>query len=148
MALIPGQRVVSGSMGQLWLNGNLLAEVKSIETKATINRETVQMAGSYDEDSKITSIACEGTFTVNKVYTREKDFVDDFKNAVDKRFQLFVTLNDPDAYGRESVQLDNCWLNELTIAQFEAGSLLEREFPFGHTFSDVTYPESIEVATI
>jgi len=145
MANTPGQRVISGSKGQLWMNGNLWAEVKSVESKATINRETIQMAGSYDEDSKITSIACEGSIVINKIYSREQEFINEFKEGKDNRFQLFVTLDDPDAYGRESVQMDNCWFNEITIAQFEVGTVLEREFPFGHTFSDIKYPEFIPV---
>lgn len=145
MGAIQGQKVISGSKANMWLNGKLVAEVKSVESKATINRETVQMAGSYDEDSKITSIACEGSFVVNKIFTSEKEFVEGFQKGIDTRFQLFVTLNDPDSFGRESTQLDNCWLNEVTIAQFEVGTLLEREFPFGHTFSDIKYPESIAV---
>lgn len=143
MGDIRGNKVISGSKGSLWLDGKLMAEVKSIESVATINRETVQMAGKNDEDSKITSIACEGSFVMHKVYSTEKEFVDSFKSGIDKRFQLFVTLDDPDSYGRESVQLDNCWLNEITIAQFEVGSILEREFPFGHTFSDIKYSEVI-----
>lgn len=142
--MIEDKRVISGQKGQLWLNGTLYAEVKSIESKATINRETVQMAGSYDEGSKITSIACEGSFVVHKIYTREKEFIEALQKGDDVRFQLFVTLADESAFGRESVQLDNCWFNELTIAQFEVGSILEREFAFGHTFSDVKYSESIE----
>lgn len=141
---IAGQRVISGGSGQLWLNGQLYAEAKSIESKATINRETVQMAGSFDEDSKITSVSCEGSFILNKVFTREKDFIEAMQNGKDTRFQLYVTLDDKDAYGRESVQLDNCWFTEITIAQFEVGSILEREFPFGHTFSDIKYPEFIQ----
>lgn len=143
MGMIPGQRVISGSKGQLWLNGDLLAEVKSIESKATINRDTVMMGGSYDEDSKVTSIGCEGSLVINKVFTREREFVEKLQQGKDERFQLFVTLDDPDAYGRETVQLENCWFNEVTIAQFEVGTILEREFPFGHTFSDIKYPESI-----
>jgi len=143
MGKINGQKIISGSKANMWLNGKLMAEVKSVESKASINRETIQMAGSYDEDSKITSIGCEGSFVVNKVYTTEKDFVESFQKGVDTRFQLYVTLNDPDSFGRESTQLDNCWLNEVTIAQFEVGSILQREFPFGHTFSDIKYAESI-----
>jgi len=143
MGKINGQKIISGSKANMWLNGKLMAEVKSVESKASINRETVQMAGSYDEDSKITSIGCEGSFVVNKVYTTEKDFVESFQKGIDTRFQLYVTLNDPDSFGRESTQLDNCWLNEVTIAQFEVGSILQREFPFGHTFSDIKYAESI-----
>jgi len=143
MATISGKRVISGSKGNMWLNGKLIAEVKSVESKASINRETVQMANLYDEDSKITSIGCEGSFVINKVYTTEREFVEGFQKGIDTRFQLYVTLNDPDSFGRESTQLDNCWLNEITIAQFEVGAILEREFPFGHTFSDVKYAESI-----
>jgi len=145
MAKIAGQKVISGSKGQLWMNGNLWAEVKSVESKAKINREKIQMAGSYDEDSKITSISCDGSIKINKVYSREQEFIEEFKSGKDKRFQLFVTLDDPYALGRESVQLDNCWFNEVTIAEFEVGKVLEREFPFGHTFSDIKFPEFIPV---
>lgn len=144
MALINGQKVISGSKGSIYIDGRLWAEVKSIESKATINRETVQMANSYDEDTKMMSIACEGSFVVHKVYSREREFIEALINGIDKRFQLFVTLDDKDAFGRESVRLDNCWLNEITIAQFEVGTILEREFPFGHTISGVGYEESIE----
>lgn len=144
MAAIPGQRIVTGAMAKLWYNGNLLAEVKSLEDKVTFNRDKVLMAGSYDEDSKVTSTSCSGSFVIYKIYSREADFIKTFQSGIDTRFQLFATLDDPDAFGRESVQLDNCWFNEITIAQFEVGKLLEREFPFGHTFSDIKFPETID----
>lgn len=143
MANIPGQKVISGSKGNLWLNGELLAEVKSIESVATLNRETVMMAGSYDEESKVTSVSCAGSFVLNKVYSTESQFIETFKDGIDTRFQLYITLDDPDAYGRESVQLDNCWFTEITVVQFETGTILEREFPFGHTYSDIKFPETI-----
>lgn len=63
--------------------------------------------------------------------------------AMIPRFQLYATLDDPDAFGRESVQADNCWFNEFTIMQFETGGVCERELPFGCTFSDITLPELI-----
>ena len=145
MGKIVGNRVITGSKAMLYLNGRRMAEVTSVESKASINRETVQMAGSYDEDSKMTSIGCKGSFVVKKVFTLEKDFVEEFQKGIDVRFELFVTLDDPDSLGRESCQLANCWLTEITIAQFEVGKILEREFPFEHTFSDIKYPEYIAV---
>ncbi|MGV7535298.1 phage tail tube protein, partial [Mycobacterium kansasii] len=87
------------------MNGEPYAEVKSIESKATMNRETVQMAGSYDEGSKITSISCEGSFIIHKIYSREKEFIEQIQNGEDVRFSIFVKLDDPSAYGSESVQL-------------------------------------------
>ena len=145
MARIPGQRLVSGTKCHLYVDGNLWAEVKSYEAKTTINRETVQMAGSYDEDSKITSYSSEGSIVVNKVFGRESDFINAFKQGIDKRFQLFSVKDDPDAYGRESTRLTNCWLNEITVDQWEVGTILEREFPFGYTLEDVELPEIIPV---
>lgn len=141
---IRGNRVISGSKGFIWIDGQKWAEVKSVESKASINREDVQMAGDYGVDTKMMSITCEGSFIIHKVYSRERAFIEAFKNGQDKRFQLFVTLDDPDAYGRESVRIDNCYLTEITIAQFEAGTILEREFPFGHRIDDVNYEESID----
>lgn len=143
MAKIAGKRVVSGSKGILCLNGLRYAEVKSVESKASINRDTVQMGGDYDEDSKITSISCEGSFVIHKVFTREKEFVEALQKGDDPRFQLFVDLDDPQSYGKETIQIDNCWFNEITLIQFEVGSILEREFPFGHTFSTANYLNSI-----
>ncbi len=140
---LQGKNIISGSMGRMWINGRLIADVKSVESKATINRETINIAGTFDEDSKITSTSCEGSFIIHKVYTTEREFVEGFQKGIDTRFQLFITLDDPNALGRESVQIDNCWLNEVTIAQFETGSILEREFAFGHKLSDVEYLESI-----
>lgn len=140
---LAGNKQITGSFGQLFLDGTLMADVSSIEAKSTINRETVQMAGSLDEDSKITSISSEGSFVVKKVYSREIDFINAFKEGRDKRFSLYVVLDDPDAFGRESTRIDNCWLNEVTVAQFELGAVLEREFPFGYTLGSVEQQESI-----
>ena len=138
-------KVITGSKGQLYIDGILWADVKSVEAISTINRESVQMAGSYDEDSKVTSISSEGSFVIHKVYSREIDFINAFKKGIDKRFSLYVVLDDPDAYGRESTRIDNCWLNEITVAQFEVGAMLEREFPFGYTLDSVDQQESIAV---
>ena len=145
MAGIRGNRVINGSKGQLWKDGSLWAEVIKVELKAKINRDKVMFAGSIDEDSKVTTISCDGSFTINKVYTRESEFIEAMQDGTDDRFQLFITLDDPDAYGRESVKMENCWFNEITVAQFEAGKVLEREFPFGCTFTDISYPETISL---
>lgn len=146
MAKIPGYRQISGNWGRLWWAGEQVFEVEAFELKATPNREEINQAGSLDVDSKITSIKCEGSFKVKKVYSRGiQKLLKAWKQGRDPRTQLVAKLDDPDAFGTERVVIDNVWFNELTLMQFELGSKLEREFTFGCTISDIDFPEMIEV---
>lgn len=144
MSKLPGYRQINGSWGRLWWGGDQVFEVESFELKVTPNREEIKQAGSLDVDSKITSIKCEGSFKVKKVYSRGiNSLLKDWKNGRDPRTQLTATLDDPDAFGAERVVIDNVWFNEMTLMQFELGTKLEREFTFGCTISDIDFPETI-----
>lgn len=143
---IPAKRQINGTYGMVWWDGEQIFEVESFESKATPNREDVPMAMSVDVDSKITSVKCEGTLKVKKVFSRGiAKLVEAWKKGQDPRSQLIGKLADPDAYGTERVVLGNVWFNELVLMQFELGQKLEREFPFGHTLSDVDFPDLIQV---
>lgn len=148
MNKIPGKRVINGSFGQLWWDGDLVFELSSFNAKATANREKVQMAGSLDEDSKITSLTGEGTFKVNKVFSRGlKALLDAWKKGQDPRSELMGKLKDPDTLngGAERVVIDNVWFNELTLMDFESGKIGETEYPFGFTVSDADFLDTIPV---
>lgn len=144
MGKLQGFRQISGSWGRLWWDGDQVFEIESFELKATPNREEIKQAGSLDVDSKITSIKCEGSFKVKKVYSRGiKKLLGDWKKGKDPRSQLTAALNDPDAFGSERVVIDNVWFNEMTLMQFELGTKLERTFTFGCTISDIDFPDVI-----
>lgn len=148
MSKIPGYRVINGSFGQLWWDGELIFEISSFEAKVTPNREDVLMAGTLDIDSKITNLKGEGTLKIKKVFTRGiTSLLESWKKGLDPRSQLIGKLADPDTKnnGRERVVIDNVWFNELTLMEFETGKVLEREFPFGFTPSNVEFPDTIPV---
>jgi hypothetical protein len=143
---VPGNRQINGRWGQIWWDGELVYEIESFEAKVVANREDVQMAGELDIESKITGLKGEGTMKVKKVYSRGLDkLVKAWTKGTDPRSQLIGKLADPDSYGTERVAINNVWFNEATIMQFEQGQKLEREYPFGFTPSDVTFPDLIEV---
>lgn len=147
-AKIPGNRVINGAFGQLWWDGDLVFEVSSFNAKITANREKVQMAGTLDEDSKITSLTGAGTFKVKKVFSRGlASLLASWKAGEDPRSLLAGKLKDPDTLngGAERVTIDNVWFNELTLMDFEGGKVGEQEYPFGFTPSDVDYPDTIPV---
>mgnify|MGYP001115439453 CR=1 FL=1 len=144
MAKIRGYRQINGRWGQLWWDGELIAEVEDFEAKIVPQREDVEMAGELDVDSKITSLKGEGTMKLKHIYSRGKNkLVKAWIAGKDPRSQLLGKLKDPDAYGTESTTINNVWFNEITIMQFTKG-LLTRDFPFGFTPSDVDMPDLIE----
>ena len=66
MEVIRGNKTLSGTWGELWINGEKIFEFSKIEMKVTANREDVQLG--IDVDSKITGLKGEGSYTVKKVY--------------------------------------------------------------------------------
>jgi hypothetical protein len=146
VAKIPGYRVINGSFGALWWDGNQVFEVESFELTVTPNREDVNQAGSMDVDSKITSLKGEGKFRVKKVFSRGlTTLLSSWKQGKDPRSQLIGKLADPDSYGSERVVVDNVWFNQLTLMEFEVNKKLDREFTFGFTASNVSFPDTIAV---
>ena len=140
-----GRNHISGTWGHFWWDNMLIAEVKSYEAKVNPKREEVQM--DLDMDSKIVALAGEGTFVVKKFFTRGKrKLLEAWKKGEDPRALFVSKIQDPDTIGKqaESVRIDNVWFNELTLMQFEKGSLIEEEYSFGFTPSDASFIDTIE----
>ena len=61
MSKLRGNRTLTGTWGEIWVDGELIAELSKIEVKVSANREDVQL--DIDVDSKMTGI--KGEFTQN-----------------------------------------------------------------------------------
>ncbi|BAH06773.1 phage tail tube protein [Clostridium kluyveri] len=61
-----------------------------------------------------------------------------------KRFEIITKLDDPEAYGYESIRLKNCMATKLQLINLKAGDLVEEETPFN--FSGYELLDKIEVA--
>lgn len=141
---IKGNQTLSGTWGEVWINGEKILEMSKIETKVTVNRENVQIG--IDVDSKMTGLVGEGTLTVKKVYTRAAEIVANYAKGKDVRGQIITKLADPDAVGGqvERYSIDNVWFTELMLAQIEKGAIIEEEYPFGFTPSDMVNLDAIK----
>ena len=134
---IRGNKTLSGTWGELWINGEKIFEFSKIEMKVTANREDVQLG--IDVDSKITGLKGEGSYTVKKVYTRAKEILENWKKGMDVRAEVIAKLADPDAVGGqiERWACDNVWHNELPVVNWEKGGIVEEETSIGFTPSDL-----------
>lgn len=140
---IRGNKTLSGTWGEVWVNGERIFELSKIEQKITVNREDVQLG--MDVDSKMTGLKGEFTLTIKQVYTRFWEIFEDMKNGNDTRVQIIAKLADPDAEGgqQERYSTDNCWFNDLPFVGAEMGALVEKEFTGGFTPSDMVNLDKI-----
>ena len=137
MSKLKGNRTLSGTYGEVWVDGEKIWEFSKIEAKVTANREDVQL--DLDVDSKITGLKGEFTLTLKKVYSRYNAVFESWKKGVDQRSQIITKLADPDSAGgqQERYSIDNCWFNELPLVNMEKGGIIEEEVSGGFTPTDM-----------
>ena len=132
MGKFNSNKVIRGTFGRAWVDGDLMANVKSFEAKATIDYEDLDINGDFGQKKRYMgySIAGTGSLVVHKVYTRNIDRTDQILAGKDVRATLVMKLADPDAFGAERVALYDVHLDEITLLQFENKTVLEEEVPF------------------
>lgn len=144
--LFRGRRRLSGNFGKLFINGVMIFEISAFEAKVTANRDTVIIGQS--EDSKITSLTGEGSFTIKQTFTRGFDkLFENWKNGWDERFVFVGTIKDPDAvYAQEErIRIENVFINDLNLMSFTKGEVVEKEVSFGFTPDDVYFESAIKL---
>ncbi|HEX2999613.1 MAG TPA: phage tail tube protein [Armatimonadota bacterium] len=137
------KRVISGTWGALWIEGEQVAECYGFQAKYSFNKEDVPLCGQMSTDSKITSIKGTGSMRLHKVYSRAAVLIGDaIRNGKDLRFTAVSKLKDPDAYGAERVAVRGISFDDLTLADWEAKNVGKTEMPF--TFTDHEFLDLIE----
>lgn len=137
------KRVVSGTWGEVWLDGDKVSECYGLQAKASFNKEDIALCGQMASDKKVTSIDCTGSLRLHKVTSRMAQAIgENIRNGRDVRFTIVSKLKDPDAYGAERVVLRNVSFDDLTLADWEAKSVGKVECPF--TFTDFEFLDVIE----
>ena len=138
------KRIINGTNGELWLDGEQVAEISGFQAKINITKETINLCGQLAEDTKIVGYAGKGSVKMYKVNSRMAIKISDYlKQGRDIRFTIISKLRDPDSYGAERVVIKNVSLDDLTLADWEAKKSGTIESPF--TFTDYEYLDMIEV---
>ena len=138
------KRVISGTLGEVWLDGDKVSECYGLQAKVSFNKEDIALCGQMASDKKVTSIECTGSLRMHKVTSRMALAIgENIRNGKDVRFTIVSKLKDPDAYGAERVVLSNVSFDALTLADWEAKSVGKVECPF--TFTDYEFLDEIGV---
>ena len=136
--------MISGTWGEVWLEGDKVSECYGLQAKVSFNKEDIALCGQMASDKKVTSIECTGSLRMHKVTSRMALAIgENIRNGKDVRFTIVSKLKDPDAYGAERVVLSNVSFDDLTLADWEAKSVGKVECPF--TFTDYEFLDEIGV---
>ncbi|MBR8659567.1 MULTISPECIES: phage tail tube protein [Brevibacillus] len=138
------RKVINGTYGRVWVDGELWAEVDSFEAKVTINYEDVNFAGEAATYKKAVGWTGEGSMTIKKVYSRvQQKLADAVRKGEYPRFEIVGKLADPDAHGAERVALYDVTIGEFFLLKYEQKTLGSEEVPFA--FSDYNMLDTISV---
>lgn len=139
-----GKRVINGTHGMLWLDGEEMAEVIAFQAKDEFQKEEIRIARKMNTSYKITGISSKGSVKLHKV---DSNLIQKIGRQVREgktpTFTIQSKLADPDSFGCESMQLLNVVFDDLTIADWEVGVNGTIEAPF--TYEDYTKVNVIKI---
>lgn len=137
------KRVINGTYGEVWIDGEKIAECTACQGRVAKNKETINLCGQFMSDSKATSGSGTGSLTLYKVDSGFLQKQRELQNGVDTRFTIVSKLRDPDSWGAERVAYYNVSFDDLTLSDWQAARVGTVTAAF--TFSRYELLDLIEV---
>lgn len=129
------EQVINGTWGEIWYDGEYMAELISCKAEVGYKKTAVTQVKKMVDGQKITGLEPKGEFKIHHVNsTVMKKEQDAIKAGKTPTHTIISNVSDPDALGAERVAYYNCVLDKMILADFEAGKLGERSYAF--TFDD------------
>lgn len=136
-------RVINGTHGAVWINGEKLFDLESLELKVTIEYEDVYFPEDTGKHRKFIGWVGEFNLVLKKMFSRGANLLADaVKNGQMPDIEITTRLADPDAYGVERTTVSGVTFNEFLLAKIEQRTLLQEEM--SGEFADFDILESIK----
>jgi hypothetical protein len=130
-----GDQVLNGTWGEMWLDGNFMAETTALQAKVTLTKTAVVMCGTLVNGQKVTGMELKGTVKLNKVSSAMIQANSAaIKAGRTPEHTIISNLDDPQSAGAERIVLKSVMFDELTLVDWEAKKNQEESIPF--TFMD------------
>lgn len=143
MAKRNAKRVINGTHGAAWINGEKLFDLESIELKVNIEYEDVYFSEDTGKHRKFMGWTGEGSLVVKKIFSRGASLLaKGVKSGQMPEFTITTKLADPDAYGTERISVSEVTFNEFLLSKIEQRALLTEEL--GFEFADFDIIEEIK----
>lgn len=130
-------KILRGNFGRVWVNSELMANVKKFEAKVGLNYEEIQISNDLGTHQRYMGYTIEGTMTLHKIDSQVAHLMKDgIKTGDLPDIKIIAKLDDPSAYGAERIEMTEVTFDELTLMNFENGNVIEEEVPFKAAYFD------------
>lgn len=137
------QRVFSGTFGELWIDDEYLASLKKFSAKVTLGLGDVVKPRDLWKHAKLLELEGSGEVVVQSFKSTGKNImIKKLKEGKMPVVKMLGKLDDPDSTGAERIVIKNCVFTEMTLFDFEHGSIVEESLPF--RFSDFEAIDLVE----
>lgn len=128
-------QVFNGAYGEMWLDGDYMAETESLKAEVDLSYEPVSRPRSLTDGKKLTGIEGKGEIKLKKVNSYvTKKMSEKLKKGKSPSFTIISKIDDPDAIGAERVALYGCKFDKMILADWERKKISEESYSF--TFED------------
>lgn len=121
--MFDADRSIHSKSAKLLRDGIMQTHVTGVEATVENDKQELNVLG--DEWTRHKSGQLKGTGNMSGYKVTSDMIVQGFR-----KFELLLTLEDPEAYGFERVRLKNCMADSIQLMNVEAGSIIEEETPF------------------
>ena len=129
--MVDVNRILKGSSGNAWVDGELLASLKSIEAKIKGEFSDHNFCGDGATYSSFDGWSGEGTITMSKTDSKLWNKVAKaYRDGTMPDVKIITSLTDKATGESERVALKGVVFTELTLVGFKAKESIEEEFPF------------------
>lgn len=114
------KNIINGTWGELWLDGDKVAECTGLQAKVTLNKVAVNFCRDLHTYNKIIGVEGKGTLKLHKVSSRMiLKISDNISQGKETTCTIVSKLADPDATGAERVAIKEVSFDDLTIVDWE-----------------------------
>lgn len=128
------EQVINGTWGEVWIDGEYMAEVISFKAEVDIQYADINMTRRLAKAKKMTGYEGKGEVKLNKVTSEmSKKMSDNLKQGKQTVCTIISKLDDPNAIGAERIVVKDATFEKLTLADWEAKKNGEEALPFSFT---------------
>ena len=128
-------QVFNGTYGEVWFDGDYMAETESLKAEVDLSYESVSRARNLADGKKLIGIEGKGEVKLKKVSSYvTKKMSGKLKKGKSPSFTIISKIDDPDAIGAERVALYGCKFDKMILADWERKKVGEESYSF--TFED------------
>lgn len=129
------EQVINGTWGELWFDGEYLAQVTACKAEVGFKKTAITQCQSLIDGQKITGLEPKGELKMHHINSFVMNKVGALVKAGKTPTHTIISnVSDPDAIGAERVAFYYCVLDKMVLADWEAGKTGEESYSF--TFGD------------